>query len=276
MRCFITNVCSCRMSTQRNILCLMALVLSGAMEFANACTSAIISGKVTPDGRPIMWKNRDAENLKNCVRSHLSRSFHNPLMGIDLKDGKHNKPETSGWFAEQDFIARRSTSCAVAIQGVRPDEDASFTTMWTVIGYPPVTPAVPAWLKGADKKLPKALTVDQNKHAPLCDASNMLRDKIYSYHRGTNTESYFHWELLFNLSGNGYMQQTERLEEELFERFCSSIETWRSRSVIPEELVFNLYDDCDAFLDEDTEVSIKIFLFAIRSVRHLGLRDAAL
>ena len=52
----------------------MALVLSGAMEFANACTSAIISGKVTPDGRPIMWKNRDAENLKNCVRSHLSRS----------------------------------------------------------------------------------------------------------------------------------------------------------------------------------------------------------
>ena len=136
MRCFITNVCSCRMSTQRNILCLMALVLSGAMEFANACTSAIISGKVTPDGRPIMWKNRDAENLKNCVRSHLSRSFHNPLMGIDLKDGKHNKPETSGWFAEQDFIARRSTSCAVAIQGVRPDEDASFTTMWTVIGYP--------------------------------------------------------------------------------------------------------------------------------------------
>ena len=86
MRCFITNVCSCRMSTQRNILCLMALVLSGAMEFANACTSAIISGKVTPDGRPIMWKNRDAENLKNCVRSHLSRSFHNPLMGIDLEN----------------------------------------------------------------------------------------------------------------------------------------------------------------------------------------------
>ena len=48
------------------------------------------------------------------------------------------------------------------------------------------------------------------------------------------------------------MQLTERVEEELFERFYSSIETWRSRSVIPEELVFNLYDDCDAFLDEKT------------------------
>ena len=58
------------MSTQRDILCLMALVLSGAMEFANACTAAIISGKVRTDGRPITCKNRDAENLENCVRSH--------------------------------------------------------------------------------------------------------------------------------------------------------------------------------------------------------------
>lgn len=392
----------------------MALVLAGAMGTACACTSAIISGKVTPDGRPIMWKNRDTGNLENCVRymkgekygfiaitsyddnpksvwmgtndtgfaimntlsynlnedegegssvrngsvmkraleicatvadfrhyldtlsrpmnvrtnygvidtqgngsyfevnstsyveydvndplvaphgfivrsnysfsgqlnegagyvryqeaqeklftasasgeitprwlfSNLSRSFHNPLLGIDLKDGKHNKPETSGWFVEQDFIARQKTSCAVVIQGVRPGEDASFTTMWTVIGYPPVTPAVPVWLKGAEKKLPKALTLDENKHVPLCDASNVLREKIYSYHRGTNTENYFHWELLFNRSGNGYMQQTERLEEELFDRFYSAIETWRAESVIPEKLIFKLYDDCDAFLDK--------------------------
>ena len=392
----------------------MALVLAGAMGTACACTSAIISGKVTPDGRPIMWKNRDTGNLENCVRymkgekygfiaitsyddnpksvwmgtndtgfaimntlsynlnedegegssvrngsvmkraleicatvadfrhyldtlsrpmnvrtnygvidtqgngsyfevnstsyveydvndpqvaphgfivrsnysfsgqlnegagyvryqeaqeklftasasgeitprwlfSNLSRSFHNPLLGIDLKDGKHNKPETSGWFVEQDFIARQKTSCAVVIQGVRPGEDASFTTMWTVIGYPPVTPAGPVWLKGAEKKLPKALTLDENKHVPLCDASNVLREKIYSYHRGTNTENYFHWELLFNRSGNGYMQQTERLEEELFDRFYSAIETWRSESVIPEKLIFKLYDDCDAFLDK--------------------------
>lgn len=73
MRCFITNVCSCRMSTQRNILCLMALVLSGAMEFANACTSAIISGKVTPDGRPIMWKKSRCGKLEElCAVPFIS------------------------------------------------------------------------------------------------------------------------------------------------------------------------------------------------------------
>ena len=39
----------------------LALFLSAAMSYvSNACTSIIVSGKATEDGRPIMWKNRDA------------------------------------------------------------------------------------------------------------------------------------------------------------------------------------------------------------------------
>ncbi len=30
-----------------------------------ACTTAIISGKFTPDGRPLLWKNRDTQDLDN-------------------------------------------------------------------------------------------------------------------------------------------------------------------------------------------------------------------
>lgn len=40
-----------------------------------ACTSAIISGKATPDGRPLMWKNRDTGNLNNCVRHIKGKRF---------------------------------------------------------------------------------------------------------------------------------------------------------------------------------------------------------
>jgi hypothetical protein len=32
---------------------------------ANACTTAVISGAATADGRPILWKNRDASDLHN-------------------------------------------------------------------------------------------------------------------------------------------------------------------------------------------------------------------
>ena len=31
------------------------------------CTSIIISGKSTPDGRPIMWKNRDTDSYQNAI-----------------------------------------------------------------------------------------------------------------------------------------------------------------------------------------------------------------
>lgn len=34
---------------------------------ARACTTAVISGKATGDGRPILWKNRDINNTKNEV-----------------------------------------------------------------------------------------------------------------------------------------------------------------------------------------------------------------
>jgi len=34
---------------------------------AEACTSIIISGKATQDGRPIMWKNRDTDTFQNSI-----------------------------------------------------------------------------------------------------------------------------------------------------------------------------------------------------------------
>lgn len=44
------------------LMLLMALYI-GQTTFA--CTTAIISGKATPDGRPILWKHRDSDNLNN-------------------------------------------------------------------------------------------------------------------------------------------------------------------------------------------------------------------
>ena len=44
-------------------ICLLMTValLTGATKSA-ACTSVIVSGKVTPDGRPYIFKNRDTPN----------------------------------------------------------------------------------------------------------------------------------------------------------------------------------------------------------------------
>ncbi len=51
----------------RAVLALTALVAVAvaAAPSVPACTTAVISGSATADGRPILWKNRDADNLAN-------------------------------------------------------------------------------------------------------------------------------------------------------------------------------------------------------------------
>ena len=46
-------------------LCMMAIAIICVLEPAWACSSAVISGKVTPDGRPLLWKNRETGHLRN-------------------------------------------------------------------------------------------------------------------------------------------------------------------------------------------------------------------
>ena len=39
-----------------------------AVASGRACTAAVITGKVTADGRPLIWKVRDTDNLQNCMK----------------------------------------------------------------------------------------------------------------------------------------------------------------------------------------------------------------
>lgn len=177
---------------------------------------------------------------------HLSRSFSNPLMGVDLRDGHHNQPETSGWFCEEDFIARRTSTCSVAIQGVRPGERPELTTMWTILGWPPVTPAVPVWVKNAAQGLPKVLTYDDACHdAPLNDISCQLRDQVYSYRIGDNALDYFNWELIHNLKGTGWMQQVMALEDRMMPAFEAAVASFQKQGKVDSDEISKLYASAD-------------------------------
>ena len=50
---------------QMILVCMMAIVMVCTVAPAWACSSAVISGKVTPDGRPLLWKNRETGHLRN-------------------------------------------------------------------------------------------------------------------------------------------------------------------------------------------------------------------
>ena len=73
----------------RSILLLAALTLTAA-SLAEACTVAVASGRCTPDGRPLLWKHRDTDELQNALVYGEGERY--PFIGLvdtrgPLRDG---------------------------------------------------------------------------------------------------------------------------------------------------------------------------------------------
>lgn len=184
------------------------------------------------------------------IFNELSRSFANPMMGIDLKTGDFNRPKTNGWFVDQDFIARSSTASSVVVQGVKSGENPELTTMWTILGYPPTGVAMPVWLKGADKALPRLMARDNvKKVSPLGNWSVILAGDVYSYTQGMGSSRYMNWEKLYNTEKNGYMQLLAPVEEEVFKRTQPVLKEWHKKGSIDIKAMQSLYNELDSFIE---------------------------
>lgn len=136
-----------------------------------------------------------------------SRSFYHTLLGRDFT--------TDTWVVDQDFIPRRSTSASVVIEGVNPGESPVFTTMWTMLGYPPCSVVLPVWI-GCEYGVPTLLQGSEDSvRSPLCERSNRLKNKVFSLERGSGPH-YLHMALLYNPESNGYAQRLLSLEKEIY------------------------------------------------------------
>lgn len=136
-----------------------------------------------------------------------SRSFYHTLLGRDFT--------TDTWVVDQDFIPRRSTSASVVIEGVKSGESPVFTTMWTMLGYPPCSVVLPVWI-GCEYGVPTLLQGSEDSVlSPLCEWSNRLKNKVFSLERGSGPH-YLHMALLYNPESNGYAQRLLSLEKEIY------------------------------------------------------------
>lgn len=223
-----------------------------------ARTNFSFSGKVNEGAGYVRFMQEDKTLLPasatgqitpQWIFNELSRSFANPLMGIDLKTGEFNRPKTTGWFVDQDFIARSSTASSVVVQGVKKDENPELTTMWTILGYPPTGVAMPAWVKGAGECLPQLLVrQEEKKVSPLGNWSVMLADDVFSYKQGMGSSRYMNWEKLYNTEKNGYMQLLAPVEEEVFRRTAPLLGEWRRKGNIDLKAMQALYRELDSFI----------------------------
>jgi hypothetical protein len=96
-----------------------------------------------------------------------------------------------GYLSTQYSICRNSNASAVVIEGIKPGESPLLTTMWTLLGQPACTVAVPVWPVGPVPAIASGIVT-----TPLCDEANRLRG------------------LLFDDPGNQYALDSYRLRGE--------------------------------------------------------------
>lgn len=160
------------------------------------------------------------------IFDRLARSYANGLTGVDYRD-----PSFDGkWAFEHDIITRFKTTCSVVIQGVRPDENPELTTMWTIVGYPGTTPAMPAWEAGGQDGISYLMRADEKGISPLSHNGYELKVKAYEYDIDDQPEQlYFRWDMLWNKEGTGITQKMMSLESKVTDVYSPYLEKWRRK-----------------------------------------------
>lgn len=190
-------------------------------------TNFSLTGEVDGGGGYIRWTTAD-NTLRSYVLSggqitpqwifdHLSRSYSHPLIGIDLRKDLSAAP--NGWVYDMDFIPRRSTASSAVIKGVKPGENPLLSTMWVVLGYPPVSVAVPTMVAaGADQPAVVSRISENEDTCPISNAAMARREKVFPIHRGSGPR-YVHFAEVYNAENTGYLQRLAPIEQAVFEEF---------------------------------------------------------
>jgi hypothetical protein len=160
----------------------------------------------------VALKRFDPQYLINS----LSRNLTHSLTRDNLRENLPVNGLTTDFRFFEDFIPRNSSASVILVVGAREGEDASNTMMWSVVGFPLTTVAVPVWLS-AGKNLPAVLSMKQNLHSPLCDAGMLLKNRCFPVTRGSG-KKYIDLSVLLNSERSGIMQLLEPVENEIFSR----------------------------------------------------------
>ncbi|MCE5345781.1 MAG: carcinine hydrolase/isopenicillin-N N-acyltransferase family protein [Bacteroidales bacterium] len=145
---------------------------------------------------------------------HFSRNLSHSLTKTNLWD---NIPldTTSDFRFFIDYIPRRITASAVMIVGAPNEKQAGNAVMWTILGFPLTSVAIPTWIEGGDK-LPETATMKENLHSPLCDAALTLKGNCFPV--PGEGQNYINLAVVINKQNTGYMQLLKPIEDTIFMR----------------------------------------------------------
>jgi len=165
------------------------------------------------------------EFLINDVPRCLIHSF----TKTDLTKSLPANESESNYIFFRDYIPRHSSSAAIVVQGVKENELASLTTMWTILGFPLTSVIIPVWLL-EDGTMPKVLQADETGNAPLCNVALQLKDKVFSPQNDAS-ENYLNLSALMNKENSGVRQRLIPIEEQVITKAKNILTDFRKNEI---------------------------------------------
>ncbi len=163
------------------------------------------------------------------IMRDVMRCTKHSLTGIDLRDQLPADGGQRAFVPFRDFIPRHSTASSTVIQGVREGESPGLSTMWTVLGFPFCSVAVPTWVAGG-RELPKIARASSDGTSPLCSSALELKERCFPVKRGSGSD-YLNLAAVMNWSGTGIYQQLRPLEDVILERTSGALDRFRERGI---------------------------------------------
>ncbi|MBN1351811.1 hypothetical protein JXJ21_20545 [candidate division KSB1 bacterium] len=200
-----------------------------------------------------LFFNAAAENDISLafILGRATRSFENSLTVVDLRKPPFPQSEVDPEFAcLQDCISRPTSVSSMIVQGVCPGEAPEFTTIWTILGYPAFSVALPTWVKSGEK-LPRILTAAPGKSAALCDKALALKKRCFPITRGSGYK-YINRAVLLNDEKNGILQKIFQIEAIILNHTQKILEDWRGKRLEKHEIT-DLYEWLDRTITAEFE-----------------------
>jgi len=162
------------------------------------------------------------------IIQEFSRCLKHAVLDADYRTEYINIPKGRHFVNSGDLITRHGSSSTLLIEGVKSGEAPDLTTLWTMVGFPNTSLALPVWVKGG-RKLPQVLVADNDENCPLNTLAMQLKDRCYPIKRSAGYK-YLNVSELINAENTGIIQQLEIAEEEIFSSCTKKIEDWHTKS----------------------------------------------
>lgn len=176
----------------------------------------------------LLFSKAFSANNLSCrfLLKDVSRSLLHGLTGKNLNQSMPDSSQDEAFAPFRDFIPRYSTASVIVVQGTREDEKVDMATLWTILGSPLTTPAIPVWLN-KDGIYPSSMVAGETGNARLCNMALILKKQLFNMEIEEGKD-YINLAALISKDGKGILQRIFEMEDVILKHSEETMEKWRN------------------------------------------------